>query len=598
MREDTVRHWLWFKSGGRSIINSQSLIDTIYSSVTEETGLQDLVGCLCDPKIDIVAEDLAPHLERAEGLVDVVVPQAKPTSADLKDDINARHQATFAVNARGLIVEANSAAKSIYEILPGHHIRDLPLHSDGSDDLAQLVRSRLQSGAIPNRPNELIRMVATEDNRSVVADISNFPGGDLSERVAIIKTSDIGWPPHLGPIVRDLFNLTRAEGEVLQLVMEGNRVAQIMRRRSASEPTVRKQLASIFAKTGTGSQIECIRTIMGIALIHEREEGHKLAVLKQSESDEIYLPRAEHLHSFLASGGIQLQYSDLGAPDGKPILFEHSHLFGHGWYLDAIQEAKRNGFRIITPIRPGYGGSSVPNREWVTPAEMAKATASLLKHLHLTRISVIAVGLGLVHALALTRHQPGLVRGISSTSPVLPDAVRPSFDGATSICRRALPRGLKLLSKLALSRLSRSGSHAYTQALLSHNPRDLDWVSRPDVLPLLEWSYRMLGGAKSGGLYGDISFAEDWSEWLAETDVPIRFLVGENDRQVPRDDLQALADVHDHICIHVLPDAGALAHLARFGYFVRLARLEFDGAQIPQKYWWPDPKLWARAIKS
>lgn len=56
--------------------------------------------------------------------------------------------------------------------------------------------------------------------------------------------------------------------------------------------------------------------------------------------------------------GRQLAYTDLGDPKGTPVFFAHG-MPGtrlEGWFFH--QQARRHHFRIITPDRPGIGGST------------------------------------------------------------------------------------------------------------------------------------------------------------------------------------------------------------------------------------------------
>ncbi|HTN32373.1 MAG TPA: alpha/beta hydrolase [Marinobacter sp.] len=63
-------------------------------------------------------------------------------------------------------------------------------------------------------------------------------------------------------------------------------------------------------------------------------------------------------HSLTLADGRKLAYTDLGDPQGYPIIFGHGmpgcRLEGHFFH----SQAKRHGFRIITPDRPGIGGST------------------------------------------------------------------------------------------------------------------------------------------------------------------------------------------------------------------------------------------------
>lgn len=61
--------------------------------------------------------------------------------------------------------------------------------------------------------------------------------------------------------------------------------------------------------------------------------------------------------SLILANGRKLAYTDLGDPQGYPIIFGHGmpgcRLEGHFFHT----QAKNHGFRMLTPDRPGIGGS-------------------------------------------------------------------------------------------------------------------------------------------------------------------------------------------------------------------------------------------------
>ncbi len=96
--------------------------------------------------------------------------------------------------------------------------------------------------------------------------------------------------------------------------------------------------------------------------------------------------------------GRTLAYSDYGAPDGYPIVFGHG-MPGcryEGEFLH--QRARRYGFRIITPDRPGIGGSDYqPGRVLLDyPDDLRQ----LLDHLRLPRFTHIGWSSGGSRTLA------------------------------------------------------------------------------------------------------------------------------------------------------------------------------------------------------
>jgi len=74
---------------------------------------------------------------------------------------------------------------------------------------------------------------------------------------------------------------------------------------------------------------------------------------------------AEELEAYLATtklftltGGRQLSYLDLGDPDGRPLFFFHGSPGSRVEGIAFDRAAKRHGYRIIAPDRPGHGDST------------------------------------------------------------------------------------------------------------------------------------------------------------------------------------------------------------------------------------------------
>ena len=68
-------------------------------------------------------------------------------------------------------------------------------------------------------------------------------------------------------IIQGLFDFSPAEARVAQAISSGLQIAQIARNHGVSSETVRSQLKSVFAKTGTSRQVELVRLLTGKALL-------------------------------------------------------------------------------------------------------------------------------------------------------------------------------------------------------------------------------------------------------------------------------------------------------------------------------------------
>ena len=122
-----------------------------------------------------------------------------------------------------------------------------------------------------------------------------------------------------------------------------------------------------------------------------------------------------------ASAPSFLAWTEYGAADGRPVIFLHgwpsSRLMGQVWE----ETARRRGWRVLTPDRPGIGRSpSKPNwsfNEW--PAVLER----FLDERGISQCPVIGLSGGGPYALASAVHRPSRVSTVAviSGAPPLDD---------------------------------------------------------------------------------------------------------------------------------------------------------------------------------
>ena len=77
-------------------------------------------------------------------------------------------------------------------------------------------------------------------------------------------------PPHAGATVSvcsALYGLTPAEAALLPLLLQGMTPREMADTRQVKMPTVRSQLASLYAKTGTRGQAELAQRVLRVAAL-------------------------------------------------------------------------------------------------------------------------------------------------------------------------------------------------------------------------------------------------------------------------------------------------------------------------------------------
>jgi pimeloyl-ACP methyl ester carboxylesterase/DNA-binding NarL/FixJ family response regulator len=549
------------------------IIDQIYAVVTTPEDYDDFMLEL-QSQLDALpgrgepdrASLIEQHLSRASMLVDIVTPWRRSNDDGLTAELAKKHQATLVIDHSGVIVDANMAARTTYGLGTKASVDDLPLNEIDREKLLSRARDVIHGKSQGNHPNTILKLHNLVTDGVFLATLSPFVSEKTQEVFAIVKTGDIAWPSYLGPILTDLFDLTNAEIEVVRLLVQGKKIDEIAASRSTSNTTVRSQLRSIFSKTGTDTQLDCVRTVFGLAIMHDTDEGQLLATRIQAAQETAFFPRDSQLHIFTLSNKRQIEYSDFADADGRVVLFYHDQAFGDVWFCDAVTEAQRLGLRVVGPRRPGFGRTTLYPGQWCEPRRFAPEVVELIDSLGIERVTLLTLSSGLVHGLALAELIPDRIAAITAAHPLLPVRSDADLEGTNGYnyliphTRLHFPHAIRFLCKAGFAFVSASGPGAFGKAVMRASPWDVEWISRADILPVMEKGRRVHEHQGYVGNFGDISYARDWSDLLTNCKVPVRLVIGENDRNVQWKSAQEWSERLTHVDLHVLPESGYMVH--------------------------------------
>ena len=547
-----------------------NLYDLVSEPEQYDRFMQSLLG-----KLDLIeqGEDDNPkpdsfgvHWGKATQLIDKVTPWRNETETELDKFLSAKMQAMLAVDEDGNIVRANSAARSLYNLSLRANIKDLPLSVNDASSLTEQINHILQDRNGKNSPNNVGRFQNEITRKPILFRLDKHQDKVEGQQLVILMTNDIYWPPHLGPILQDLFNLTHAEIEIIRLMMGGDKVNEIAQKRSASTTTVRSQLRSIFTKTDTASQMECLRMVIGLALMHDRDDGNLVAARIQATMDTAHYPRETQRSVLKLDNGRQIDYSVFGVEDDEKrkgvVLFFHDQALGDTWFKEAVVAATRAGLQIIAPLRPGFGRTTIYEGDASDPIAFAPDIKALLDHLKIRKAALMTLRSGLVHGLAAAQLMPKRFTKITAANPILPVTCDADLEGTNGYnllipkTRLHFPHALRFLCKAGFAFVTAKGPEGFAKAVVRDSPKDLEWVSRAEILPLITAGLPVHRAQGYVGNYGDIAYAEDWTELLTQSPISIRLVIGEHDCNVQWTAARRWDAELDHVKLHVLPDSG------------------------------------------
>lgn len=111
-----------------------------------------------------------------------------------------------------------------------------------------------------------------------------------------------------------------------------------------------------------------------------------------------------------------LEYDERGA--GEVIFLVHAGVFG-GWFAPLFDDPSLDGFRVVRPVRPGYGASDRP-AEHYTLGDHARRCGALLRELGVDRAHWVGHSSSCCMGLQLALDEPELVASLTLYEPARP----------------------------------------------------------------------------------------------------------------------------------------------------------------------------------
>jgi pimeloyl-ACP methyl ester carboxylesterase len=123
-------------------------------------------------------------------------------------------------------------------------------------------------------------------------------------------------------------------------------------------------------------------------------------------------------HQVSTADGRRLRVLERGAPDGQAVLVHNGTPNSSLLYEPSVRLAERQGIRMLSYDRPGYGGSDRdPERSVASCAQDVRAIADALE---IERLAVWGIPGGGPHAVACAALLPDLVPAVAVLASIAP----------------------------------------------------------------------------------------------------------------------------------------------------------------------------------
>jgi len=275
-------------------------------------------------------------------------------------------------------------------------------------------------------------------------------------------------------------------------------------------------------------------------------------------------------HAVTTPDGRALQVLEDGDPAGRPILAHNGTPNSRLLFADHVTLAERQGIRLLSYDRPGYGGSTAQSGR--TVAACAEDVRSIAAALGIDRLGVWGISGGGPHAIACAALLPDLVPAVAVLASVAPwDADGLDYfsgmgelnveDTKLMLEDRPAARAKCQSDRLEMLSLTADALLEYLKTLLS--PVDAA-VLTGDLAHYLIASMRDGLAPGSDGWWDDgVAMIEPWGFDLAAITTPVLLRHGRQDRFVPFAHGQWLAGAIPGVQAELTDEDGHLTLLDR-----------------------------------
>lgn len=559
---------------GRSILKNRhapetlSLLEAAADQFSDDTALLNAIAAW-DERLTAVAKRFIASGDDAaqrEPLFDIeigsVAPEAEERVIGLlrleqrRRPILSHSSAAFALDKNAKIIVANEMAKDQLSLHDGQRFDDNLV-----DPLFRSVMPALHA-ALNDTPSEaiskIVRIGPGETGQTLFeARVSNSAAAD--EPWIIFRKIGISLTTQGAQFLGEAFELTESEIAVIRLIMDGCSTKVISTRRATAEATVRSQLKSIFAKTGTSGQTELLRIVSGISLFQaSRQSG-----IRAREMPPL-LQMVSTKRLIRISGGHTIEIDESGDPSGKPFLSLHGLFLGYSFPSAAEGLLVSNGLRRIGLLRPGFGRST-PVDSSDSIADIVSKFIEVLDALNIEKCPVVAHGFGGAYAFALAHHYPDRISAVINIGAYLPTDNMESiiklsgFQRALMFSAKHSPMLFSFFSRAAQRVFERDGMLVFLKRYLGSSQADVSMLKDNEM----ESAMRMrlnLSHAQEIETYRQECLMQmsDLSAYAKHPGVPVTIVHGSEDPVFPVESIRKAAIDLNADVFHEVKDCGQL----------------------------------------
>lgn len=427
----------------------------------------------------------------------------------------------FLVREDGRIITQNSSALSAYRIGANDMLDDLPFDLEQGEPIANVVRTTLNPKL--NTHEAVLKRAYSRTDDSIVT-LSIAPSKPLVEGKgeALVFVVDARWKIAAAGLIKQEFDLTQAERELLVGFLDGKSTQDMAVERNRSHATVRTQFHSLMSKMGARSQTELFRNALSISQF----------VDKVSEIGEVLRHPHRKRVDIVRPGGRSVEIIMSGDHSGKPLVY-FPCIFSYTFSPRVEQLFYDAGICVLAVCRPGHGDTDLAvegQTYFETAADDICALLDQLGHKTCLFFATTVVASVMYH---VAPHMAGRVSGFAQVSANLPshymsdaDVKLPWVKGLFRASQKH-PALMEFFLKAGLRAYRAMGQSRFVALQFRDHPEDLAFLTSPEAREKSQFALDVCTKQGYDAAAFDITLSMgDYRAQIDLTDQPILVLHG------------------------------------------------------------------------
>ena len=543
-----------------SASSNLSLLDTSEVGLhVSPSNLEQLIrGVVEDSvKFDDLVEALMPMISGQETLPTETALQLSSALFELEKHaleedklyglVNEHSASALALSEAGQILALNTPASQLFGLTSGDGMRALGIELQAFEEFKlRLIRFNGPTLIKVNRPN-------TDSVLPLIMSGNYYPRYQAYVLVALQHH----WSESVDLALKELFDLSSSERQILSYLAQGMSSEQIAKRRSRSLGTVRQQIKSILQKLGSSSQLEVATFAAAVAAKSSTGHMGDTGLLTRLEQDAP-LEIREFRRNLR-----RISWRRFGDPSGVKVVMLHGPSFGAGEYPVDRNEAMRYGLDIYAIERPGYGRTDPPAKDEDVLECHLQDLLLLIEKAELTEVTLFAHEVGLIPALKLAHQCPDQVKGVLAVSAAPPFLeleqlhMMPDHQAVFIQATRHAPWLMRLMIRLLMIRARQLGPENWTDVIFQGLENEMRVMQKTELKAGVVGTYGFYLNQMGTGFEVDLQMMlKDWGALLNEVQAPITLLHGSENATTPLKYLEIFTQHNSKIHIDILEGEG------------------------------------------